>query len=62
MILFSFNPCYFTTESQRGIAATKSEARNPKFETNSNDQNSNDLNKLEKSYAKIFTEFQEIER
>ena len=51
---------YFTTESQRGIAATKSEARNPKFETNSNDQNSNDLNKLEKSYAKIFTEFQEI--
>jgi hypothetical protein len=47
---------------QRGIAATKSEARNPKFETNSNDQNSNDLNKLEKSYAKTFTEFQEIER
>jgi hypothetical protein len=47
---------------QRGIAATKSEARNPKFETNSNDQNSNDLNKLENSYAKIFTEFQEIER
>jgi hypothetical protein len=52
----------FTTEAQRGIAAAKSEARNPKFETNSNDQNLNDLNKLEKSYAKIFTEFQEIER
>ena len=37
-----------TTEAQRGIAATKSEARNLKLETNSNDQNSNDLNKLEK--------------
>jgi len=34
--------------SQRGIAAAKSETRNPKSETNSNDQNSNDLNKLEK--------------
>jgi hypothetical protein len=39
----------FTTEAQRtqrGVAATKSEARNPKFETNSNDQNPNDLNKF----------------
>jgi hypothetical protein len=41
---------FFRSESstQRGIAATKSEARNPKFETNSNDQNVNDLNKFEK--------------
>jgi hypothetical protein len=39
----------FTTETQRtqrGIAATKSEALNPKSETNPNDQNSNDPNKL----------------
>src|SRR4030042_5538527 len=33
--------------TQRGVAATKSEARNSKLETNSNDQNSNDPNKLE---------------
>jgi hypothetical protein len=32
--------------TQRGIAATKSEARNPKFETNSNDKNTNNLNKF----------------
>jgi hypothetical protein len=38
---------FFTTESQRSRAATKFEARNPKFETDSNDQNPNDLNKLE---------------
>jgi hypothetical protein len=48
--------------TQRGIAATKSEARNPKVEANSNDQNSNDLNKLEKIYAKSFAKFQEIAR
>jgi len=52
----------FTTETQRGVAATKSEARNSKLETNSNDQNSNDLNKLGKGYAKILTKFQEIDR
>jgi len=41
----------FNTETQipqRGIAATKSEARNPKFETNSNNHNSNDQNKSDK--------------
>jgi len=43
---------HYTTGTQRGIAATKSEARNPKLETNSNDQNSNDLNKLEKKLCK----------
>jgi hypothetical protein len=31
---------------QRGVGVTKPEARNPKFETNSNDQNSNDPNKF----------------
>jgi hypothetical protein len=32
--------------TQRGVAAAKSEARNPKFETNPNDKNTNDLNKF----------------
>jgi hypothetical protein len=35
-----------TEKTQRGVAATKSEARNSKFETNQNDQNLNDLNKF----------------
>jgi hypothetical protein len=43
-----FTPLPAFTLSQRGIDAAKSETRNPKSETNSNDQNSNDLNKLEK--------------
>ncbi len=50
----------FTAEpprTQRGIAATKSEARNLKLEISSNDQNSNDLNELEKSYTKILMKF-----
>jgi hypothetical protein len=40
----------FTTETQRaqrGIAATKSESRSSKLETNSNDQISNVLDNLE---------------
>jgi len=47
----SYHTCQnqiFTAEAQRGVAATKLEARNSKFETNSNDQNSNDQKKLEK--------------
>ena len=56
---------FFTTEAQRaqgGIAATKSEARNTKSETNSNDQNSNDLSELKRPVQKILIKFQEIER
>jgi hypothetical protein len=44
MLHFTGEAEYRTT--QRGIAATKSEARNSKFEANQNDQNSNDPNKL----------------
>ena len=37
-------------------AAPKSEARNPKFETNSNDQNTNDLNKFKKEMENLLNE------
>jgi hypothetical protein len=42
--------------AQRGVAATKSEARNPKFETNSNDQNPNDLNKFKNETENLLNE------
>jgi len=41
------------TEDTARVAATKSEARNPKSETNSNDQNSNDPNKFGKQDKKF---------
>jgi hypothetical protein len=45
-----------TIESRRtprGIAATKSEALNPKSETNPNDQNSNDPKQLNSKTEKM---------
>jgi hypothetical protein len=42
--------------TQRGIAATKSEARNPKFETNSNDKNTNDLNEFKNNTGNLLNE------
>jgi hypothetical protein len=42
--------------SQRGVAATKSEARNPKFETNQNDRNPNDLNKFKNETENLLNE------
>ena len=38
----------WTMSTQRGLAAAKSETRNSKLETNSNDQNSSYQNELEK--------------
>jgi uncharacterized lipoprotein YmbA len=40
-------------KTQRGVAATKFEARSSKFETNSNNQNSNDPNKLKIKTGKM---------
>jgi len=42
--------------SQRGVIKTKSEARNPKFETNSNDQNSNETNNLKTKAGNLLNE------
>jgi hypothetical protein len=42
--------------AQRGFAATKSEARNPKFETNQNDRNPNDLNKFKNETENLLNE------
>jgi hypothetical protein len=42
--------------TQRGVAATKSEARNPKFETNQNDRNPNDLNKFKNETENLLNE------
>jgi len=51
-----------TQRAQRGVAATKSEARNPKLETNPNGENPNDPNEF-KSMDKIcLTKFREIAR
>jgi hypothetical protein len=55
---------YTARHSRNQIRSTKSlpTGRQAKFETNSNDQNSNDLKKLEEEPNKIFTKFQEMER
>jgi hypothetical protein len=48
------------TAAQRGIAATKSEARNPKFQTNSKRQNSKGSIQVIKKHPEILAKFQEI--
>jgi len=39
--------------TQRGATATKTEAQNPKLETNSNDRNSNEPNKFKSNTGNL---------
>ena len=49
------NWCRYEVPQRAGyVAPGQAEARNPKFETNSSDQNSNDLNKFKSKTGKLF--------